>query len=130
MNANHIGAVVKSILLSNPIVVSMTEKRIYPLVALTAKTPCVIYSNIGIVPVGTKDASPSYHTVGVEILVVAETYDKMITLTDEIYDTLQGYRGEAEGIDVKDARLTTWKEVFEDERCIKAINYEFKINNY
>lgn len=130
MKAIEIGSVIKSLLLSKKEVTDKIKKEIHPIVAPSGTGyPFVTYCRTGVAPTYTKDKVSIEDTATVDVTIHAASYESSVEILLIVFDALQGYSGECNGIDVNEIRMVDSSEDFQEESYLQNMTFEIDITN-
>lgn len=130
MKAIEIGSVIKSLLLSKQDVTDKIKKEIHPIVAPSGTGyPFVTYCRTGVAPTYTKDKQSIEDTATVDVTIHAASYESSVEILLIVFDALQGYSGECNGIDVNEIRMVDSSEDFQEESYLQNLTFEIDITN-
>lgn len=130
MKAIEIGSVIKSLLLSKKEVTDKIKKEIHPIVApYGTGYPFVTYCRTGVAPTYTKDKRSIEDTATVDVTIHAASYESSVEILLIVFDALQGYSGECNGIDVNEIRMVDSSEDFQEESYLQNMTFEIDITN-
>lgn len=130
MKAIEVGSVIKSLLLSKQEVVDRIKKEIHPIVAPSGTGfPFITYCRTSIAPTYTKDKRSLEDTSTVDVTVHAASYESSVEILRLVFDALQGYSGECNGIEVDEIRMVDSSEDFQDESYLQNMTFEIDVIN-
>lgn len=130
MKAIEIGSVIKSLLLSKQEVTDKIKKEIHPLVAPSGTGyPFVTYCRTGVAPTYTKDKLSIEDTATVDVTIHAASYESSVEILLIVFDALQGFSGECNGIVVNEIRMVDSSEDFQEESYLQNMTFEIDITN-
>lgn len=130
MKAIEVGSVIKSLLLSKQEVTDKIKKEIHPLVAPSGTGyPFVTYCRTGVAPTYTKDKLSIEDTATVDVTIHAASYESSVEILLIVFDALQGFSGECNGIDVNEIRMVDSSEDFQEDSYLQNMTFEIDITN-
>lgn len=125
MTTLQIGKIIKTLLLSNERLKSYIGSEVYPLIADTSTTyPFIIYRRSAIEKSSTKDDADE--SVNVEIYIVSDTYEKSISIAEEVRKSVEHRKGTFEDLYIDDIIITDASESFEENAFVQSITITIK----
>lgn len=125
-NPNDIGKAVKSLLEGSEKVMDITRGRIYPVVAISQDTPCLVYVKDSVQPARVK-ANPLYHKALVTVAVLSQSYSEMVELSGEVICALDGANGHIAGMRIKSISWMEARDNYEEGVYQQYLQFEIKI---
>lgn len=125
MTTLQIGKIIKTLLLSNERLKSYIGDKVYPLIADTSTTyPFIIYRRSAIVNSSTKDDADE--SVNVEIYIVSDTYEKSISIAEEVRKSVEHRKGTFEDLYIDDIIITDASESYEGDAFVQYLTITIK----
>ena len=120
-----IGKTIYSILSSTTGVTSIVGTSIYPLIIPEKGTlPCIIFKR-GFNNNYTKDGLNDSDST-IDLTILATDYEKAIDISTAVFNCLNMYRGEANGIHIYAIHLVGGDEDYTEGAFIQKLNFEVK----
>ncbi len=108
--------------LCNPIV------RSFPIVAEQgANYPFMVYRRNSLTPYTTKDRFNYLTQISMELVIVTQTYEEGVELSQEVWDALDKKAGFIGGIDIDEIRVTSSSEDFANNAYIQRLQIEVDV---
>lgn len=125
MTTLQIGKIIKKLLLSNERLKSYIGEKVYPLIADNSTTyPFIIYRRSAIVNSSTKDDADE--PVIVEIYIVSHTYEKSISIAEEVRKSVEHRKGTFEDLYIDDIIITDASESYEGDAFVQYLTITIK----
>ena len=125
MTTLQIGKVIKNLLLSNEQLVNYIGDKVYPLIADNSTTyPFIIYRRSAIVNSSTKDDADE--SVNVEIYIVSDTYEKSISIAEEVRKSVEHRKGKFEDLYIDDIIISDASESYEGDAFVQYLTITIK----
>lgn len=126
MDSLNIGKVIYNILQADKDVVSLVDKKIYPLIADEGTTfPFLIYRRAGITPEGTKDNSNE--NVLLELTIAADNYAQSVDLAIKARKALEHKKGTFSNIAIDDIVIQDATEDYLEDTFIQNLTFKIDI---
>ena len=126
MTTLQIGKIIKTLLLSNERLKSYIGDKVYPLIADNSTTyPFIIYRRSAIEKSSTKDDADD-EQVNVEIFIVCDTYEKSISIAEEVRKSVEHRKGTFEDLYIDDIIITDASESFEENAFVQYLTITIK----
>lgn len=125
-NPNDIGKVIKALLDASSEVERLTKGCVYPIVALKADMPCVVYTKTDMSPAAIKDY-PSFCKATVTVSCIAKSYTEMVELSGAVLDAIAEKSGNIAGKEVTRVRWLNARDNFDNDAYIQDLDFEIKI---
>ncbi len=122
-----IGKVIYSLLTSSGSTVGeMVNNRIYPLIVPeNTPMPCIIYERT----FSNENNKDSYtSTSSIDVTILSSDYGEGLEIAESIDDTLIGFRGEIQGINVIDIKGLSGDETYVEDCFIQKLSYTIRAN--
>lgn len=108
--------------LCNPIV------RSFPIVAEQgANYPFMVYRRASLTPYTTKDRFNYLTQISMELVIVTQTYEEGVELSQEVWDALDKKAGHIGGIDIDEIRVSSSSEDFANNAYIQRLQIEVDV---
>lgn len=125
-NPNDIGKVIKALLDASPEVEALTHGCVYPIVALKADMPCVVYTKTDMQPASLKDY-PSFCKANVTVSCIAKSYTEMVDLSGVVLNAIAEKSGDIAGKEVMRVRWIGARDNFDNDAYIQDLDFEIKV---
>lgn len=130
MKAIEIGRVIKFLLLSKEEVANNIRREVHPIVAKEGTSfPFVTYCRTKVTPTYTKDKRSFCDTATIDITIHTASYEPSVEILRAVFNALQGYSGECDGIKVEEVRMIDSAEDFQEGTYLQNLTFEIDIIN-
>lgn len=123
----NLGAALYTILTGNTAVMNIVGNKIYPIVIPeNTLLPCIVYERSSTVEYSRDGAI--YFDNSVDITILSTNYTEVINISTAVYNALNMYFGQVQGINISDSRLSQIDETYANEAFIQKLTFTMKSN--